>query len=155
MKKGLKCLLAGSLMCLIVSGFDTSYGMMTNKDQRTCEELYIECNKWETELKEIDLSCKEYAEHVKKKYEEAIGHFLNAHLHGGCGLEKNDTSGLTFAIEYANKGSEVAIGHLISTYLNGWYSCEINLQNAIDLAKKYQKEGSVIAARYLQRIEQK
>ena len=125
MKKQLKWLLVGSLMCLgLGSVFQASFGVDS------------------PEVKYLKQQAAQGSVRV-------IGDLLDAYRHGWYGLKPNDPEGLVFAKEYANKGSQVAIKILLDAYRHGWYGLKPNDPQGLVLAQKYVNQGSQVAKDFL------
>ena len=146
MKKRLKWLLVGSLMCIGVgSVFHHGYGMMNN------EEI-IEAIEFDNSYEDKECSWKQKAlksgasevelKKVKKKF------FTYQQIVKGneCWYKFNEIKDLndvaneeklTFLKDAADQGSEEAISHLLCTYLNGYYGLNANDPKGLELAQKY------------------
>ena len=151
MKKRLKWLLVGSLMCIGVgSVFHHGYGMMNN------EEI-IEAIEFDNSYEDKECSWKQKAlksgasqvelKKVKKKF------FTYQQIVKGneCWYKFNEIKDLndvaneeklTFLKDAAGNGCEVAIDCLLCTYRFGLYGLQRNDPEGLKLAIKYAKEGS-------------
>ena len=142
MKKRLKWLLVGSLMCIGVgSVFHQGYGMK-NGYKPSWKQKALEARISEVELKK-----------VKKKFftykQLVIGYeHWNKFNEVKYSEDVTNKEKLTLLINAAENGCEQAIRHLLYAYLNGWYGLQANDREGLVLAQKYADQGSEMAIDY-------
>ena len=133
MKKRLKWLFIGSLMCLVVgSVFHQGYGMM-NGYKPSWKQKALEARISEVELKKVKNGFFTYQQIVK-------GHKdWNKLCSVSCSKDVTDEEKLTLLKDAAENGCVAAIDHLLEAYLNGWYRHD---EQGLEFAQKHADLGS-------------
>ena len=146
MKKKLKWLLLGSLMCFVIgSGFQASYGMLKNEeiaDDISWQQKALKVGISQVELKKVKNEFYTYQD-IVIGYEH-WNKFVEL-------LESNSFTDQkpTHLSLSATNGCELAIKHLLWAYRCGCYGLTRDLSKAIRLAEEYADKGSQVAKDFI------
>ncbi len=157
MKKQLKWLLIGSLMCLgLGSSFQASYGMFNDEIIEDIEfdnsSQYKECF-WQGKAIKVGISDVELkkVENGFYTYEQIVNgyeHWNKFNLIKDMTNVANEKK-LNRLINAAEDGCEEAIKYLLDAHLYDRFGLPKNNPKGLELAKKYADKGSDVAIRYL------
>ena len=158
MKKRLKWLLVGSLMCIGVgSVFHHGYGM--KNDEEIVDEIEFDNSYEDKECSWKQKALKSGASEVElKKVKKKFFTYQQIVKGNECWYKFNEIKDLndvaneeklTFLKDAADKGIERVIWHLLDAYRFGRYGLQVNDPDGLKLAIKYADQGSEWAISHL------